>query len=99
MAKRRKTPGQRKLPGGATLYNERVKVSGSFDDKSLEYVTKMECNKCGMTKELREELPNRTKRNAFQAEAKRHDCEANTRSMQFINAAREYELGRRDLNG
>lgn len=99
MARPKKIPGQRKLPGGATLYNERVRVGGSFDDKSLEYVTKMECNKCGMTKELREELPSRPKRDAFQAEAKAHNCEATTRSRQFTDAAREYEMGRKDLNG
>lgn len=100
MASSKRIPGQKKLSGGATLYNDRVKLSGSFDNSSLENVTTLECNKCGLKKELREEIPNRAKRDAFQLEAKTHNCEAKTRTQEFLTAAaKEYEMGRRDLNG
>jgi len=100
MPKPKKIPGERKLAGGSTLYNERVKISGSKDPKTYEFLTNSECIKCGVKNELREEVPNAKKRAAFKEAAKSHNCEADTiKSRQFINASREYEMGRKDLNG
>jgi len=99
MAKSKKRPGEKKLSSGAWIFNGRVKFWGSQDPKTFENVLTYECNKCGTKKEIRDEIPNLARRASFRAEAKAHDCEATKRSQQFIDAAREREMGRRDLNG
>lgn len=99
MPKSKKTPGEKKLPGGATLFNGRVKLWGSEDPKTYENLTTYKCNNCGATKELREELPNLARRAAFRAEAKAHNCEVNMRSKQFAEQAMEIEKRRRDIHG
>lgn len=96
----KKVPGEKKLPGGAMLFNGRVKLWGSEDPRTYENIITYECNKCGLKKEIRDEIPNLTRRSSFRAEAKNHNCEAKTRPQEFLlAAAKEYEMGRRDLNG
>lgn len=99
MGKSKKVPGEKKLPSGAMLFNGRVKLWGSDDPKTYENLTTYQCNKCGATKELREEVPNLAKRAAFRAEAKAHNCEVTMRSKQFANEANELEKRRRDIHG
>ena len=99
MAKAKKVAGEKKLPTGAMIFNGNVKYWGSQDPKTFEYLTKWQCNNCGANNELREELPSRKKRDDFRLEAKSHNCDATVRSRQFLQAHKEYELGRRDLNG
>jgi hypothetical protein len=89
----------KKLPSGAFIFNNGVKIWGGQDPKTFEYLTNYECGNCGAKNEIREEIPNAAKRATFRAEAKLHNCDATMKSRQFIDAAREYELGRKDLNG
>jgi hypothetical protein len=78
-----------------------VKLSGSFDDKTFEYITNYSCKKCGATNELREELPSKSKRTAFRKEAESHNCSSKTLPRQFdaVKSVDDSQKGRKDIYG
>lgn len=78
-----------------------VKLGGSFDDKTFEYITNYSCKKCGATNELREELPSKSKRSAFRKEAESHNCSLKTLPRQFdtVSSVEDPQKGRKDIYG
>lgn len=97
---RKKNSGEIKLPSGRLLFKNNVELWGAPEDpKTFEYITKYKCNNCGSEKELREEIPNTSRRASFKAEAKAHNCQNNMKSRQLIQEAVAQEKKRRDVHG
>jgi hypothetical protein len=96
----RKPSGEKRGPSGRLLFQNGVELWGAPEDpKTFEFITKYKCNNCGAEKELREQLPNKSRRLAFKAEAKAHSCQNTIRSKQFTEEAVAEEQKRRDIYG
>jgi len=95
----KKVSGERKRPNGGLIFNNGVELWGGEDPKTYELISTYRCKNCGKEKELREEIPNLSRRAGFKAEAKAHNCKNNNRSRQFIEEAISQERTRKDIHG